>query len=70
MDLVEFWYREPGYIENDGLVQVMGDKEVLQMLNSIPEGDRVIKLYLLHCGGINFLEGNCSGVQDTNGGRK
>ena len=54
-DLVEFWYKEPRSTENDGLVQVMGDKEVLQMINSITEVDRVIKVYLVHYGDVNFL---------------
>ena len=40
------------------------------MINSITEVDRVIKVYLVHCGGINVLEGNYSGVQDTDGGRE
>ena len=48
----------------------MGDKEVLQIINFIPKVDRVIKVYLVHCDGINFLESNCNGVQDANGGRE
>ena len=34
-DLVEFWYRVPGTIDDGGLVQIMSDKEVVSMLEAI-----------------------------------
>ena len=35
-DLVEFWYRVPGSLDDEGLVQIISDKEVVSMLEAIP----------------------------------
>ena len=41
-DLVEFWYRVPGSLDDEGLVQIISDKEVVSMLEVIPQFERVI----------------------------
>ena len=34
-DMVEFWYRIPGTLEDEGLVQILLDKEVVSMCEAI-----------------------------------